>query len=94
MLTERSDLTVREGLAGDFAGAMRASGLALLASVPGVRSVGFGQGVEHPDTFMLLVGWADMAAHTAYNQTPACQTFRELIIPFLKGATMQHFEID
>ncbi len=94
MLTERSELTVREGQADGFAAAMRTSGVALLAGVAGVDTVRFGQGVENPGKFILLVGWRDMAAHTAYNQTETCKAFRALIIPFLAGATMEHFEID
>jgi quinol monooxygenase YgiN len=93
MLLERSELLIKEGREAAFAAAMKERGIALLASVAGVLSVQVGRGVENPGKFMLLVGWENMAAHAAYNQTPVCQQVRQLIGPFSAGGSMEHFEM-
>jgi quinol monooxygenase YgiN len=93
MLLERSELLIKEGHEAAFAAAMKEKGIGLLASVAGVLSVQVGQGVENPGKFMLLVGWENMAAHAAYNKTPVCQQVRQLIGPFSKGGSMEHFEM-
>lgn len=93
MLLERAEISVREGSEGQFAAAMRERGIALLAAVPGVKSVSFGRGVESPSRFMLLVEWESMEAHAAYNKTPTCTAVRELIRPHSTGGSMEHFQM-
>jgi heme-degrading monooxygenase HmoA len=93
MLFERTELQIKEGQEQDFAAAMKDRGLGMLASVPGVVSVSVGRGVENPGKFMLLVAWQSMDAHSAYNQTPICLEVRQLIRPFSKGGSMEHFEM-
>ena len=94
MLVERSELLVKEGLEEDFAAAMRERGNPLLASVPGVRSVNMGRGVENPDKFVLLVEWESMADHDAFRINPNYGPFREILAPFLKGGAMEHFNME
>jgi heme-degrading monooxygenase HmoA len=93
MLLERTELLINEGEETAFATAMQATGLALLAAVPGVMSVNLGRGVENPAKFMLLVEWKSMDAHVAYNKTPTSGVIRALIRPFSKGGSMEHFEM-
>lgn len=93
MLLERAELQIREGLEEDFSAAMKSSGLALLSSVPGVRSVRMGRGVENPQKFMLLVEWATMDSHTAFKSSPAMTEFRSLLKPFSTGGAMEHFNM-
>jgi heme-degrading monooxygenase HmoA len=93
MLLERAELLIKEGSQKDFAAAMNERGIALLASVPGVKSVSLGRGVENPDKFMLLVEWESMEAHTAFAKTPMLTAFRAMISPFSKGGSMEHFEM-
>lgn len=94
MLVERSELLVKDGMEEDFAAAMRERANPLLASLPGVRSVNMGRGVENPDKFVLLVEWESMAAHDAFKDNPNYGPFREIMGPFLKGGSMEHFNMD
>ena len=94
MLVERSELLIKEGMEDEFATAMKERGNPLLRSVPGVKVVQMGRGVENPNKFVLLVEWETMAAHKTFNTTPACTSLREIIRPFSKGGAMEHFEMD
>ena len=93
MLVERAELLIKEGLEQDFAAAITERGVPLLKSVPGVKSVKVGRGVENPHKFMLLVEWESMDAHSAYKTTPSAVGLREVIGPYSKGGSMEHFEI-
>lgn len=93
MLLERAELSIKEGLESDFAAAMDERGLVLLASVPGVKSVSFGRGVESPGKFMLLLEWESMEAHIAFTKTPSFTAFLEVTSPYSKGGKMEHFEM-
>lgn len=94
MLLERSEITIREGQEEGFAAVMNDRGLAMLKSFPGVTSVSMGRGVENPGKFILLVGWTDMSAHTAFSKSEIYGPFRELFGPFSTGGVMEHFEMD
>lgn len=93
MLLERAELQIKDGEEEPFHAAMRHSGISMLASVPGVISVNLGRGVENPGKFMLLVEWQNMDAHLAYRENPVCARLRELIGPFSKGGSMEHFQM-
>ena len=93
MLLERTELLIKDGQEEAFAAAMRQQGLALLRSVPGVLAVNMGRGVENPGKFMLLVQWQSLDAHAAYNKSPTCDQVRKLILPFSKGGSMEHFQM-
>jgi heme-degrading monooxygenase HmoA len=92
-VVERTELLIKSGLEEEFAAAMNGRGKALLAGVPGVKGVTFGRGVENPDKFILLVEWDSMDAHSAYRTTPTAAAVRELIGPFSRGASMEHFAL-
>jgi heme-degrading monooxygenase HmoA len=94
MLLERAELLIREGQEEAFSTAMKDEGVAMLASVPGVRSVTFGRGVESPGKFLLLMEWENMDAHIAYNKTPVSGAIRALIGRFSRGGSMEHFQMD
>ncbi len=94
MLIERSEIIIREGQEDGFAAAMNDRGLAMLASVDGVKAVRFGRGVENPDKFILLVEWGSMDAHVAFTKGAVYAPFVALFAPFSKGGAMEHFEMD
>lgn len=94
MLFERSELTVKDGTAADFATMMRTRAKPLLLGVPGVRGVQFGQGIENPSKFILMVHWESMDAHTGYRTLPACTELRQMMGPFVAGGGMEHFEME
>ncbi|MFC4314630.1 antibiotic biosynthesis monooxygenase family protein [Steroidobacter flavus] len=94
MLLERAELQIRESMELEFAAAMKSKGLELLASVPGVKSVQLGRGVENPQKFMLLVEWDAMDSHTAFKTSPIMTEFRALLKPFSTGGAMEHFNMN
>ncbi len=94
MLLERAEILINEGREQAFSTTMKDRGIQLLASVPGVISVSFGQGVENPGKFMLLVEWESLDAHKAYNESPLCGEVRALVGGFSKGGSMEHFTMD
>jgi heme-degrading monooxygenase HmoA len=91
MLLERAEMLIKDGLEIEFAAAMQERGIPILASVPGVKSVKIGRGVEAPDKFMLLVEWATMDAHIAFTKAPIFNEFRAVIGQFSRGGSMEHF---
>lgn len=93
MLVERTELLIKAGLEEEFTTAMTERGKMLLAGVPGVKAVSFGRGVENRDKFILLVEWESMDAHSAYRTTSAAIAVRELIGPFSRSASMEHFDL-
>jgi heme-degrading monooxygenase HmoA len=93
MLIERSELIIKDGLEDDFAATMRELAIPLLMDVPGVNTVQFGQGVENPGKFMLLVEWTAMDAHTAFRSNPVYPEFSQLLKPFVNAGVMEHFYI-
>jgi heme-degrading monooxygenase HmoA len=93
MLVERSELLIKDGLEQDFAAVMTERGIPLLAGIPGVNSVEFGRGVENPGKFMLLIAWEAMDAHTAFKSNPAYPRFRQLLAPYSRGGSMEHFDM-
>lgn len=93
LLTERTELLAREGAEAEMLAMMTDRGVPLLAKLPGVVSVQFGQGIENPDKFLLLVEWENMAAHTAFTQAPSYGEFRAMLMPLSRGGAMEHFAL-
>jgi heme-degrading monooxygenase HmoA len=93
MLTERTELMIREGQEDGFSVAMKDQGIGMLTSVPGVVAVNMGRGVENPRKFLLLVAWENMDAHLAFNKNPVCGELRALIGRFSQGGSMEHFQM-
>jgi heme-degrading monooxygenase HmoA len=91
MLVERSEIIVREGAEAAFATAMKATGVPLLEATEGVVAVSFGQGVENPAKFILMVEWASMDAHVAFTQAPTFPDLRAVFAPYSTGGAMEHF---
>jgi len=93
MLVERSEILIKAGSEEAFDAAMRERGVPLLQSVPGVKWVKFGRGVENPDKFIILVEWKTMDAHTAFGSSPARPKLHEVIAPHSRGGAMEHFNL-
>ena len=93
MLLERAEMSIKKGLEGEFAAAMRERGIPLLAGVPGVKSVNLGRGIENPSKFMLLVEWDSMDAHAAFRSNPVYGPFRQILSPYSTGGAMEHFQM-
>ena len=94
MFIERAEIPVKPGMETEFAAAMGARGIAILAAAPGCASVRLGRGVENPGTFILLLEWDAVESHIALTKTPAFDEFKALVGPFFAGAAnMEHFDM-
>ncbi len=94
MLIEKAEIEVKPGSEETFQQGITERGMPLLRSVPGVKWVKFGRGVEHPSKFVFLVEWESMAAHTAFNKSAIHPEFIALFAPHGVGGMMEHFEVD
>ena len=62
--------------------------------VEGMLSARLTQGVETPTNFVLLVEWADLAAHERYRETEEYGQWRAAVAPFAAGpASVQHTRV-
>ncbi len=94
MLVEKAEIQVKPGTEEVFHRSILDHGVPLLASVPGVKWVKFGRGVENPNRFMFLVAWQSIESHTAFNKSPIHPEFLALFAPYAIGGAMEHFEVD
>ncbi|MEV7738066.1 antibiotic biosynthesis monooxygenase family protein [Streptomyces sp. NPDC088921] len=81
MIHEHAELHVRPGagarLEADFATARH-----LLLEAPGCRSAELLRSVDHPDTYLLRVGWERLEDHTeVFPETPQAKAFAEVVAP-------------
>jgi len=89
---ERALFTIKPGRTADFAAAF-ALARKLLEAVPGFRRLEMRQGIEAPDTFLLLVWWDSIEAHMqGFRASPAIEEWRMLLSPFFAGTPqMEHY---
>jgi heme-degrading monooxygenase HmoA len=94
-ILERALFTVRPGTAEGFTVAF-ASARKLLEASPGFQKLEMRQGIEAPDTFLLLVWWDDVEAHMkGFRESPAILEWRALLSPFFAAAPrMKHYGQD
>lgn len=89
---ERVHLPVRPGSEEAFEQAMATTGLDVLRSATGCRHVQLRRGVESPSTYLLMVEWDAIDAHTAFTREPAFAGLVDILKTHLGGPTdMQHF---
>jgi heme-degrading monooxygenase HmoA len=64
----------------------------VLSGSPGCQRVRMTQGIETPTRFVLLVEWADVAAHDAFRSGDGFAQWRALIGPhFAHPPLVEHF---
>jgi len=92
MILESAVLDVRAGQEAAFEQAF-ADARALIASMPGFRSLRLTRGIEHPSRYLLLVEWGRLEDHTeGFRGSPEYQTWRELLHHFYDPfPTVEHF---
>jgi heme-degrading monooxygenase HmoA len=93
VITEHAVLPVIAGQEGEFMATMdRAK--AIIAASPGFVSMRVARGVERPNTFLLLVEWDTLEAHTeGFRGSEAFQEWRALLHHFYDPApVVEHFE--
>jgi quinol monooxygenase YgiN len=94
VIIERAELPIIAELVDEFSTLMATRGKAILAGAAGCLFVYAGRGVEHPDRFILLLGWNAVEDHVAFTTTDAFAEFRGLLGSFVAGApAMEHFTL-
>jgi heme-degrading monooxygenase HmoA len=85
MVLEIAEFVIKSGSEEDFAAAYRQA-LPLAAATPGFRNARLVRGVESPSTFVLLVEWDTVEAHTrGFRESDRFPQWRALIGPFFAG---------
>lgn len=92
MVLERASFTTKEGSEAEFQAAF-AEVRELLESSAGCETVTLLQGIERPNTFLLLVEWDAVESHTNnFVETPRFRQFAEKLGPHLDGnPQMEHY---
>lgn len=93
MFVEHAELTVAPEQAEEFEAAF-ARGREALAEAEGCRWSELLRGVERPSTWLLLVGWDSVEAHTVgFRQSEGFTRWRAAVGPFFAAEpTVQHFD--
>jgi heme-degrading monooxygenase HmoA len=91
-ILERALFPIKPGKAEEFAAAF-ARARKLPEASPGFRKLEMRQGIEAPDTFILLVWWDSVEAHMqGFRDSPAILEWRALLSPFFAGTPqMEHY---
>jgi heme-degrading monooxygenase HmoA len=93
MITEHAILNVIPGREDEFLSTMERA-KALIAGSPGFGSLRVERGLENPSTFLLLVEWESLEAHTeGFRRSPAYEEWRALLHHFYDPFPLvEHFE--
>jgi heme-degrading monooxygenase HmoA len=93
VILERAIFPLKPGTAKEFAAAF-ARARTLIEASPGFRKLEMRQGIEAPDTFLLLVWWDSVEAHMqGFRESPAILEWRALLSPFFAGTPqMEHYQ--
>ena len=92
MITEHALLPVVPGREADFEAAL-ATAAPLISSQPGFRRLSVTRGVESPSTYLLVVEWDTLEAHTeGFRRSPEYDAWRALLHPFYDPfPVVEHF---
>jgi heme-degrading monooxygenase HmoA len=92
MILERALFPIKPGMAAQFATAF-GQARKLLEATPGFLKLEMRQGIEAPDTFILLVWWDSVEAHMqGFRESPRIHEWRALLSPFFAGPPqMEHY---
>jgi heme-degrading monooxygenase HmoA len=93
VITEHAVLNVIPGREGEFIAAMERA-KSLIAASPGFGSLRVERGLENSSTFLLLVEWDSLEAHTeGFRGSGAYQEWRALLHHFYDPfPVVEHFE--
>jgi heme-degrading monooxygenase HmoA len=91
-ILERALFPIKPGMAGEFAAAFVVA-RKLLEVTPGFQKLEMRQGIETPDTFVLLVWWDSVEAHMVnFRESGRIVDWRNLLSPFFAGTPqMEHY---
>jgi quinol monooxygenase YgiN len=93
VILERAIFTLKPGTAGEFAAAF-AKARKFIEAAKGCRKAEMRQGIENPDSFILLVLWDEVDDHMkGFRESPAFAEWRALLSPyFASPPAMEHYE--
>lgn len=93
-VVERAHLFISDGNADAFEQAYQEAVTVLQAS-PGCQGAVLHRGVENPGTYLLIVGWARLEAHTVgFRQSEAFGRWRALLQDhFAAPPEVEHFRV-
>ncbi len=86
MILERAEIFIKEGLMEEFLEVFAARALPLTRTFSGCLSFEALRGVEHPNSVMFLTRWESVEAHRASRLETDHTEFRELVLPYTRGA--------
>jgi heme-degrading monooxygenase HmoA len=87
MIIEHADLTIVAGREEEFVQAFPAA-RDIISAADGFHWLELLRGVEHPSTFLLLVGWESLEAHLqGFRESERFVQWRGVIGEFLAGPT-------
>ncbi|MFE2871331.1 MULTISPECIES: antibiotic biosynthesis monooxygenase family protein [unclassified Embleya] len=95
MIIEHADITVTEGREADFEAAFL-RGREVVAKSPGFRWARLVRQVESPTSFLLLIGWETLEAHTVgFRESDLFPQWRAIVGEFFAvPPTIVHYESD
>ncbi|WP_430333419.1 antibiotic biosynthesis monooxygenase family protein [Rhodococcus sp. ACT016] len=93
MILEHALLQVKPGHTADFE-ATFGRAKQIIAAMPGFRRLRLSCCLEHPGTYLLLVEWDSLEAHTeGFRGSPEYQEWRRLLHHFYDPfPTVEHYE--
>lgn len=93
MIVEQGLLSIVPGHETEFEQAMEQAS-AILAAMPGFQRLQVSRGIEHPETYLLIVEWATLEDHTeGFRGSDEYQRWRSLLHHFYEPfPTIGHFE--
>jgi heme-degrading monooxygenase HmoA len=94
VITEQATLDVKPGRESEFEGAF-AEAKAIIASMPGFRSLELHRCIETPGRYLLLVSWERLEDHTeGFRKSPEYDSWRLLLHHFYDPfPTVEHFSL-
>ncbi len=94
MITEQATLDVKPGREMAFEVAF-AEAKAIIAAMPGFRSLKLHRCIETPNRYLLLVSWERLEDHTeGFRQSPVYEKWRELLHHFYEPfPVVEHFSL-
>lgn len=81
---EKAEIPCVEGKEAEFEGLLPKA-LPILRAAAGCQGVSIARGIENPSTYLLLVTWDAVEAHTAFTKTAEFGEFVGLIKDFFAG---------
>ena len=93
MTIEHALLHIKPGQKEAFATTME-SAKSIIASIPGFIDLTVSRGIESPGTFLLIVHWESLEAHTVgFRESPQYQEWKHLLHHFYDPfPVVEHFD--